>query len=480
GGTTPSKLVFTTAPVTVTAGVASSTITVQRQDASGNPITTEAARTVTLASNSTGAVTFTPASPLTIPNGSSSVSFTYTDTKAGTPTITAASTSPTAITSATQTETVNAATASKLAFTTQPGNAAAGSVFGTQPVIKTQDTFGNNSTVGLAATSNVTVALTAGTGPLQGTVMLNIGTGGGNGTVTYTNLRIDVPVTDKQLSATSSTGLTSTLSNVFTVVAGPVDHFVFDTISSPQTTGTPFPITITAKDSFGNTVTAFDGGGNKVTLTSTGALTGAPLTSNAFTLGVLTQSVTINNPTLTMSGNQYRAVFTNSCTPATATSTAATLTVTKAHLTVTADDQSKTFDGNPFTGFTAKITGFVGTDTLAVVSGSAGFTGNAVGAVNYGTYTITPTLGTLSAANYDFTPFVDGTLTIGKAHLKVTADNKSKTFDGNPFTAFTATITGFISPDTIAVVSGSPGFTGSAVGAVNYGTYTITPNVGTL
>src|SRR5207248_1186662 len=85
---------------------------------------------------------------------------------------------------------VGGATASKLAFTTQPANAAAGSVFGTQPVIKTQDTFGNNSTVGLAASSNVTVALTAGTGPLQGTVTLNIGTGAGNGTVTYTNLRI--------------------------------------------------------------------------------------------------------------------------------------------------------------------------------------------------------------------------------------------------------------------------------------------------
>src|SRR5205823_1233629 len=88
GGTAATKLVFTTSPVTVTAGVASGTITVQRQDASGNPVTTEAARTVTLASNSTGTVTFTPASPLTIPSGSSSVNFTYTDTKAGTPTIT--------------------------------------------------------------------------------------------------------------------------------------------------------------------------------------------------------------------------------------------------------------------------------------------------------------------------------------------------------------------------------------------------------
>jgi hypothetical protein len=47
------------------------------------------------------------------------------------------------------------------------------------------------------------------------------------------------------------------------------------------------------------------------------------------------------------------------------------------------------------------------------VSGSAGFTGTAVGATLPGSYTITPTQGTLSATNYDFTPLVDGTLTIG-------------------------------------------------------------------
>ena len=101
-----SQLVFTTTPVTVTAGVASATITVQRQDQFNNPNTTDAARTVTLSSSSTGTATFNPTS-LTISVGSSSASFTYTDTAAGTPTITAASTSPTTITSAMQTETIN-------------------------------------------------------------------------------------------------------------------------------------------------------------------------------------------------------------------------------------------------------------------------------------------------------------------------------------------------------------------------------------
>jgi hypothetical protein len=95
------------------------------------------------------------------------------------------------------------------------------------------------------------------------------------------------------------------------------------------------------------------------------------------------------------------------------------LTVNPAHLTVTAIDKSKAYDGNPFTAFTVTITGFKNGETVAVVSGSATYTGSAVGATLPGTYTITPQAGTLNAANYDFpgpSPgiyFVNGTLTIG-------------------------------------------------------------------
>jgi hypothetical protein len=105
---TATKLAFSSPPVSTTTEVASSSITVQRQDAYGNPNTAEASRTVSLTSSSSGTVTFNPASPLTISSGFSSASFTYTDTQAGAPTITAASTSPTSIASATQTETIYA------------------------------------------------------------------------------------------------------------------------------------------------------------------------------------------------------------------------------------------------------------------------------------------------------------------------------------------------------------------------------------
>src|SRR5207253_2938348 len=146
-----SKLVFTTSPVTTTAGVASGTITVQRQDGSGNPNTTDTARTVTLASNSAEIGRASCRGRVKISNGASSVSINYTDTKAGTPAITAASTSPTTITSATQTETVTAAGASQLVFT--PRHVSSDVCFSARTItVQRQDGSGNPNTTDTART----------------------------------------------------------------------------------------------------------------------------------------------------------------------------------------------------------------------------------------------------------------------------------------------------------------------------------------
>ena len=93
--------------------------------------------------------------------------------------------------------TINPAPVAQVAVTTQPGGGTAGSIFGTQPVIKTQDQFGNLSTVSLAASLDVTVGLTCGTGPLQGTATPDIGAAAGNGMVAFTDLRIDAAGTSK-------------------------------------------------------------------------------------------------------------------------------------------------------------------------------------------------------------------------------------------------------------------------------------------
>jgi hypothetical protein len=154
----------------------------------------------------------------------------------------------------------------------------------------------------------------------------------------------------------------------------------------------------------------------------------------AFTnlLGETATTLSISNPTVAMSGNAYRAVFTNTCDgPHAATTAAATLTVEKAHLTVTADDKAKIYDGSVFTAFTARISGFVSSETeeglrgAGALTGTVAFTGSATSAVNAsGTrYTITPTANTppnaLAATNYDF-QFSSGTLTISQRTPVVT------------------------------------------------------------
>jgi hypothetical protein len=94
-----------------------------------------------------------------------------------------------------------------LAFATQPGAAVAGQPFGQQPVVQSVDAFGTPSTLGMPARLMVSVSRTNGAGTLFGTTTLDIGTGAGNGVVTFTNLALDTAGTGNRLLA--STGVVS-------------------------------------------------------------------------------------------------------------------------------------------------------------------------------------------------------------------------------------------------------------------------------
>ncbi len=142
-----SQLVFTTAPQTLTAGVASGTITIALEDSLGNPVDAATALTVNVAALPAPARS-RPPRPLTIPAGAATASFQYSDTSAGTPTLTA---SAGGLASATQKETVNPAAASHLAFTTAPQTLTAGIASGTITVAL-EDSFGNPVDAGSALT----------------------------------------------------------------------------------------------------------------------------------------------------------------------------------------------------------------------------------------------------------------------------------------------------------------------------------------
>jgi hypothetical protein len=96
------------------------------------------------------------------------------------------------------------------------------------------------------------------------------------------------------------------------------------------------------------------------------------------------------------------------------------LTINPAHLTVTADDKTKVLNSaNPPLTYT--ISGFVNGETDAVVSGEADCSTTAIltSPVSGNPYPITCTVGSLSAANYDFPAanFVPGELIIQYAAL---------------------------------------------------------------
>lgn len=143
--------------------------------------------------------------------------------------------------------------------------------------------------------------------------------------------------------------------------------------------------------------------------------------------------------------------------------TPGTLTVNKAHLTVTASDASKTYgDDNPT--FSGTISGYVNSETLASsgISGSASLTSTATSSTGAGSATITAAQGTLSATNYDFTSFVDGTLTIATKALTWAVASATGTY-GTLASTGTATLSGVLSGDS---VSGGVGLTTSSGSSV--------------
>lgn len=119
-----------------------------------------------------------------------------------------------------------------------------------------------------------------------------------------------------------------------------------------------------------------------------------------------------------------------------------TLTVKKAPLTVTADDKSRQYGiANPV--FTVSYSGFVNGENSSVLTTAPVATSSATQLSSVGIYAIKPAGGV--ANNYLFT-YVNGSLTIGKATLTATADNKTKTY-GSSNPSLTISYSGFLNGD---------------------------------
>ncbi|MFM7837962.1 MAG: MBG domain-containing protein, partial [Chitinophagaceae bacterium] len=157
------------------------------------------------------------------------------------------------------------------------------------------------------------------------------------------------------------------------------------------------------------------------------------------------------------------------------------LAVQKASLTVTADNKSKVY-GSVNPAFTVTYNGFVNNETPANAGliGAASLTTTASASSAVGTYPIQISAGTLASANYNFT-YLPGSLTIGKATLKINADAKVRTYGmANP--TLTATYSGFVNGESLATsgITGKPALATIATPTSAVGIYPIKATAGTL
>lgn len=97
-----------------------------------------------------------------------------------------------------------AGNAAALAFTNRPDSSVVETVFDRQPVVVTIDQFGNPTSNGLAPVQNVRLKLSAGSGSLSGTLVLNIGTEGGNGRVVFDDVMADTEGAKKLMAVSTS------------------------------------------------------------------------------------------------------------------------------------------------------------------------------------------------------------------------------------------------------------------------------------
>ncbi|MGA2351413.1 MAG: MBG domain-containing protein, partial [Terracidiphilus sp.] len=276
------------------------------------------------------------------------------------------------------------------------------------------------------------------------------------------------------LTGTPSLTTTATVSSAvgsyaITVAAGTLaaTNYSFSFVNGTLTVGKAV-LTVTANASraygaanptFTPSYSGFLNGDTSTVLTGTPSLTTTATASSP--LGTYTITVAAG----TLAATNYSFSFVNG-----------TLTVGKAVLTVTANASRAYGAANPT--FTPSYSGFVNGDTSAVLTGTPSLTTTATVSSAAGSYAITVAAGTLAATNYSFS-FVNGTLTVNKAVLTVTATNASRAYGvANP--AFVASYSGFLNGDTSAVLTGTPSLTTTATASSAPGTYTITAAAGTL
>ena len=258
------------------------------------------------------------------------------------------------------------------------------------------------------------------------------------------------------------TTLTGAAGNPNTYTSGGTDYAV-----AYYSQGT---YTITQK-----TINSFSAG-NKVydgttaaSVTGSGIVTGDAVTINA-TGGFASANVG-NNITVNVSGVSLSGADAGNYLVSGGGSISTTANITPAPLTVTASNASKTYNGSTYSGGNGvSYSGFVNSETTSVLGGTLSYSGDSQGAVNAGSYTITPA--GLTSSNYTI-GYANGVLTVNPATLTLTANTASRQY-GSSNPGFSGSVSGLVNGETLAnVTTGTLAFSSAATSSSNVGTYAI-------
>lgn len=248
-------------------------------------------------------------------------------------------------------------------------------------------------------------------------------------------------------------------------VSGAVDPNYSITYTSGTMTIGPAPLTITAVSTsmtYGGTVPA-------LSATYSGFVNGDGA-SSLTTQPTVSTAATSSSPVGTYPITATGAVDANY----TFSYVAGVMTVGQATLTVTAYDQTMPF-GGPMPALTVSYSGFVNGDAVSSLASQATATTPASASSPAGPYPIIPSGG--SDANYAFS-YVNGTLTIDKPVLTITANAASSTYGSAlvPDGSLTVSYSGWVNGDGPGNLTTPPVVANSASAGSPAGTYALTPS----
>jgi hypothetical protein len=460
-----SKFIFTPASTSVTAGIATSALTITAEDAYNNPVNVGSSTTLTLTDNSAGGQFSLDGSTgwaypgsAVINSGTSNVSVYYRNNTPGTKTLTAHNGS---YTDATASVTVNQAVTNSFYFATAPASGAAGGA-STVFTVGAKDASGN--VIASPASTNIylyssgsggTFSATSG-GSYTPALPISISSGSPTASFYYKNntaAAYTLTASDSTPTADGSTGIIDATSN-YTVNSTTLSKFIFTPASTSVTAGiATSALTITAEDAYNNpvnvgsstTLALSDGGsGGQFSLSSSSwsAITAATINSGSSTVTVYYKNNTAGNYTLTA----HNGLYTDATTSATVTAS----TISKLAFSVVPTSGKVGLSSTVYTVQTQDLYGNVVSpvsDLPVYLYSSSGTGAFATGTGGPWTVTSVTISASTNTANFFYKNTVAGSSTITASDQTPThTPDTGLTDASSSYNSLAPSITGFSSP----------------------------------